>query len=257
MCLILFAFQASQRWPFIVAANRDEAYDRPAQSAAFWLDQPQIFAGRDLQLGGTWMGLSTLGRFAAVTNFRDGLPKGLAPRSRGELVSHYLSSQLSAKNHFEQLQSKKDQYAGFSSLAGNLNELWYFSNYSPLIQSVPPGVHGLSNHLLNTPWPKVTQGKAQLTKLIQHETHSLSDDLMCLLAERELPPASQLPDTGIGALREKELGPKFIAVDNRYGTRASTVILIDQKGNALFREKSFSSHGQYIGEISSEFRVTI
>lgn len=240
----------------MVAANRDEAYTRPTAAAAFWDDQPNLYAGRDLELGGTWMGLTLSGRFAAVTNFRDGYPKGIAPRSRGELVGAYLRGTGNAQSYLRTVATRKSEYAGFGTLAGNLQSLWFYSNYADGIAAVTPGVHGLSNHLLDTPWPKVSGGKRELAALLARPAPLTLEPFFDLLAERSVAPADTLPDTGVGIAREKQLGPKFIAVDDRYGTRASTVILIRRDGEVTYAERSFGPHGKYLGEVTRQFRLT-
>ena len=257
MCLILFAFHAHPEFPLVVAANRDEAYARPTAAARFWPDRPQIFGGRDLEMGGTWMGITTDGRFAAVTNFRDGYPRGNAPRSRGELVSGYLNGAATAQPYLQEIAARQSQYAGFGTLAGDLNTLWFLSNYGDGVQPVARGVHGLSNHLLDTPWPKVIQGKEELGSLINGTGGPRPAMLFDMLADRSVAPPSALPDTGVGPERERQLAPKFIAVDGRYGTRASTVIIVDRDANAVFAERSFGPHGKFLGEVSQRFRLTV
>lgn len=256
MCLILFSFLSSTEYPLVVAANRDEAYARPTAPAAFWADQPEVYAGRDLELGGTWMGLSLAGRFAAVTNFRDGQPKGVAPRSRGELVGGFLTSDETAQRYLQTVAQRKSEYAGFGTLAGNVQSLWFFSNYADGIHAVTPGIHGLSNHLLDTPWPKVESGKRELAALLNRAAPLALEPFFDLLADRSIATADALPDTGVGIAREKQLGAKFIAVDDRYGTRASTVILVRHDGEVTYAERSFGPHGKYLGEVTQTFRLT-
>ena len=258
MCLILFAFKASTEYPLVVAGNRDEAYERPTAAADFWKDHPHIFAGRDLELGGTWMGLTRNGRFAAVTNFRDGYPqgKGTAPRSRGDLAGGYLTTDLPAQTYLQSVAARQAEYAGFSTLAGDRDALWYFSNYGKAVESVAPGVHGLSNHLLDTPWPKVSDGRRELAALLTHDEQSLPEKLFALLADRSVAPENRLPDTGVGIAREKQLGPKFIARDDRYGTRASTVIIVNRQGEVYYAERSFGGHGIFRSEVARRFNLT-
>jgi len=256
MCLILFAFRAHPDFPLVVAANRDEAYARPAASAAFWADHPHVYGGRDLEMGGAWMGISTGGRFAAVTNFRDGLPKGVAPRSRGELVGGYLTGTQPAYPYLQTVAGRKMEYAGFGVLAGGLDDLWFLSNRGNGVEAVTPGVHGLSNHLLDTPWPKVVDGKRELAALLGQPEDELAASLFAMLADRSVAPENALPDTGVGVAREKQLGPKFIAVDDRYGTRASTVVLVNRSGNVLYGERSFGVCGEFLGDITNRFRLT-
>jgi uncharacterized protein with NRDE domain len=256
MCLILFAFQASTDYPLVVAANRDEAYTRPTAPAAFWPDHPQVYGGRDLEMGGAWMGLTMQGRFAAVTNFRDGPPKGTAPRSRGELVGGYLTGDVAAQSYLQGVATRQSEYAGFGVLAGDHKVLWFLSNYGTGVQAVAPGVHGLSNHLLDTPWPKVSTGKQALAALLQSSGASLLENCFALLADRGVAADDALPDTGVGLQREKALGAKFIAVDDRYGTRASTVILVSRDGNVTYAERSFGPHGKFLGEVTRGFALT-
>lgn len=256
MCLILFAFRAHPEFPLVVAANRDEAYARPAAPARFWQDHPHVYGGRDLEMGGAWMGLSRAGRFAAVTNFRDGYPKGLAPRSRGELVGGYLTGNENAEAYLQTVAARQSEYAGFGTLAGDLDRLWFLSNYGDGVQTVTAGVHGLSNHLLDTPWPKVTNGKRELAALLNDGKGPQPDALFAMLADRTIAAASALPDTGVGITREKQLGPKFIALDNRYGTRASTVVIVDRGGNVFYSERSFGGRGKFLGEVTQRFCLT-
>jgi uncharacterized protein with NRDE domain len=255
MCLILFAFQESPEYPLVVAGNRDEAYGRPAASAAFWSDFPQVYGGRDLEMGGAWMGLTTSGRFAAVTNYRDGAPKGMAPRSRGDLVGGYLTGTNTAQPYLQAVATRKSEYAGFSTLAGDLKALWYLSNYGEAVEAVAPGVHGLSNHLLDTPWPKVAKGKRELAALLHDGRLSLAN-LFEMLTDRSVAPPEALPETGVGVRREKQLGPKFIAVDDRYGTRASTVIIVRRNGEVTYAERSFGVRGKFRGEVTRRFQLT-
>lgn len=256
MCLILFAFQAHPDYPLVVAANRDEAYARPASPAAFWPDHPQVYGGRDLDMGGAWMGLTRHGKFAAVTNYRDGHPKGAAPRSRGELVGGYLTGTQAAQPYLQSVAGRQSEFAGFGVIAGGLDGLWFLSNYGNGVEAIAPGVHGLSNHLLNTPWPKVTDGKRELAALLNCDEESLSASLLEMLADRSVAAADALPDTGVGIAREKQLGPKFIAVDERYGTRASSVIIVGRDGGVRYTERSFGPRGKLLGEVISRFSLT-
>jgi uncharacterized protein with NRDE domain len=256
MCLILLAFRVSADFPLVVAANRDEAYVRPSALAAFWHDHPLVYGGRDLEMGGTWMGITTHGRFAAVTNFRDGPAKSGAPRSRGELVGGYLTSDIDAQPYLQTIAARQSEYAGFGTLAGDLKSLWFLSNYGDGVKAVAPGVHGLSNHLLDTPWPKVSSGKQELAALLQSGGPALAENLFDMLADRSVAADHALPDTGVGLQREKALGAKFIAVDERYGTRASTVVIVSRDGNVTYAERSFGPRGKFLGEVSQRFSLT-
>ena len=256
MCLILFAFQAHAEYPLVVAANRDEAYARPAAPAAFWLDHAEVYGGRDLEMGGAWIGITRSGRFAAVTNFRDGSPKGVAPRSRGDLVGGYLTGTQAAQCYLQSVAARLSEYAGFGTLAGDMNSLWFLSNYGNGVEAVASGVHGLSNHLLDTPWPKVADGKRELAALLHSDARLLPDELFAMLADRSVAAENVLPNTGVGIAREKQLGPKFIAVDDRYGTRASTVIIVNRLGEVFYAERSFGGHGKFLGEVTQQFNLS-
>jgi len=257
MCLILLSFLNNSQYPLVVAANRDEAYTRPSACAAFWTDFPQVYGGRDLEMGGAWMGITRSGRFAAVTNYRDGQPKGIAPRSRGDLVGAYLTGNLPPQPYLRSVHVRQSEYAGFGILAGDLEALWFLSNYGNSIEAVAPGLHGLSNHLLDTPWPKVADGKRELAALINNDSDALPEKLFAMLADRSVAAPAALPDTGVGILREKQLGPKFIAVDDRYGTRASTVLIVNRQRQVIYAERSFGARGKFLGEVTSRFQLTL
>lgn len=255
MCLILLSFRAHRHFPLVVAANRDEHYNRPAAPAAFWDDHPEIYGGRDLEKGGTWMALHRNGRFAAITNFREGPPAAAAPRSRGELVSGFLTAETPAPSYFEVAAAAGGRYNPFSMIAGNTDALIFYSNRGKGITSIAPGVHGLSNHLLNTPWPKVTRGIATVAS-----TRDMDDpDAICallfgLLADRTIAQDAQLPNTGIDHGRERELSPPFISGD-LYGTRASTVLLVHATGDVFVHEKRYGTQGNLLGEDARAFRL--
>lgn len=255
MCLILFSFKAHRHFPLVVAANRDEHHSRPAAPAAFWDDLPDIYAGRDLEKGGTWMGLHGDGRFAAITNYREGVPGPAAPRSRGELVSGFLAGTAGAEEFFKQAASRNAQYNPYSMIAGDLDALHFYSNRIPQPQIIAPGVHGLSNHLLNTPWPKVTAGMAALSSTTGlDDADGISAVMFSLLLNDQAAPDPQLPDTGITRQREKELSPPFIRGEH-YGTRTATVVLVNTNGEVFFHEKRFGTGGMPAGEDARAFRL--
>jgi len=255
MCLILFSFRAHRHFPLLVAANRDEHYSRPAAPAGFWDEHPDIYGGRDLEKGGTWMGINTNGRFAALTNYREGRPGPVALRSRGELVSGFLAGDAAAAHYFGKAAQSASDYNPFSMLAGDPDHLVFYSNRGKGIMPVSPGIHGLSNHLLDTPWPKVTAGCAAVT-----DTRDLEDaDAICAtlfaaLADRGVAQDALLPDTGIDRQRERELSPPFISGEH-YGTRTSTVLLVHVSGEVFVHEKRFGSHGTPLGADARAFRL--
>lgn len=254
MCLILLAWQAHPRYALVFGGNRDEAYSRPAAPAAFWKDEPEIYGGRDLELGGTWLGIRRNGRFAAVTNFRDGPPRVRAPRSRGELPADFLRGSEPPPDYLQRVAPQAQAFGGFTLLVGDGRSLFAFSNRGGGIEPVSAGVHGLSNHLLDTPWPKIVQGKRRLSALLEADETRLIAGLFEALADRTPAPDSELPDTGIGPGRERELSPAFIAGE-RYGTRASTVMLVGLDGAVYFEERRFGPHGTSLGQTARRFAV--
>ena len=229
----------------LIASNRDEAYQRPTQAAHFWSDAQHILGGRDLEKGGTWMGIDKTGRFAAVTNYREGMPStDQAPRSRGELVEHYLRQDVKANQYLEGVRGEGDLYAGFSTLMGDLGGVYYYSNrFDGVVRSIEPGVHGLSNAFLNTPWPKVESGREELSRLLLKPNRLSSDMVFEMLHDQRTYEKDLLPQTGIDDKREQILSAKFIAVDERYGTRSSTVIMVHSSGQVHYEERSFKPWG--------------
>jgi uncharacterized protein with NRDE domain len=254
MCLILLAWHAHPEYPLVFAGNRDEAYSRPSAAAGFWADDPAIFGGRDLEMGGTWLGLTRTGRFAAVTNYRNGPAAGAAPRSRGELTAGFLRGTEEPRAYPEKVATRAAEYGGFTLIVGDLDHLFWISNRGSGIGEIAPGVHGLSNHLLDTPWPKVRRGKQQVATLLKSEESQLVTGLFATLADRTVAPDSELPDTGVGLQRERELSPPFIAGE-RYGTRASTVLLVSRAGKVSCVERRFGIRGASQGEAAQRFEL--
>jgi uncharacterized protein with NRDE domain len=228
MCLILFAYQVHPVYKLIVAANRDEFYQRSTAPAHYWEDSPDILAGRDLEKMGTWMGVTSAGRFSALTNYRD--PKEVAEgkRSRGELVADALKSTGRVKDYMQNLMEKKELYPGYNLLVGDGNELYYYSNIGQQVQKVEPGIYGISNHLLNTDWPKVQKGKAGISKIINGKQEEIVEKLLTLLHYADPAPDEFLPSTGVSLAWERMLSPLFIKSEH-YGTRSSTVLLMSDK----------------------------
>jgi uncharacterized protein with NRDE domain len=238
MCLILFAWKIHENFPLILIANRDEFYERPTAPAAFWDDAPEILAGRDLQEGGTWLGITRGGSLAALTNYRDPASLKTNAPSRGNLVSDYLRDPETPERYLGRIRPMAARYNGFNLLVGNESELFCFSNRNGL-QTPTPGIHGMSNHLLDTPWPKVERGKQALGKLIRGMNEPSPEALLDLLADRSRPPDDRLPVTGVGLEWERVLSPLFIESQD-YGTRSSTVLIIDREGCVTFVERVFN-----------------
>lgn len=253
MCLVLIAFDSHPDYSLVLAANRDEFHDRPSTPAAFWEeDAPYVLAGRDLRAGGTWLGIDRRGRFAAVTNYRQGQREPIAPRSRGYLVSDFLTGDVDARAHIERVEREASHYNGFNLIAGAPGELFYYSNRGGRGRALPHGVYGLSNHLLDTAWPKVTSSKSALSLLLQEDAPELISDLFVLLSDRGRPADHLLPNTGISRKWERLLSSAFI-VAGEYGTRSSTVVLIRRDGHVTLAERSFAPGGAPAGEVRYEF----
>lgn len=232
MCLIALAYHTHRRYPLVLAANRDEFLERPADPARFWEDAPHILAGRDRKAGGTWMGISRTGRLAAITNHRDFHRPAKPGPSRGLLVRKALEGELDGED--------TSRYDGFNLLHGTVEELHYHNNVQPHSSSLAPGVHGLSNAFLNTPWPKVERATAMLHGLLEAEEDDLVEGLFTLLANDRPAPEERLPDTGLPTDMERAVSPIFIDTPG-YGTRCSTVLLVDADGRVHFEERTARS----------------
>jgi uncharacterized protein with NRDE domain len=235
MCLIVLGYRQHPVWRLIVAANRDEFYARATAALAYWEDAPEILAGRDLLGGGTWLGITRSGKVAAVTNFRDAsAPCEKAP-SRGLLVANYLRGDEAPRSYVETLRASANQYNGFSLLVGDREALYYYCNRENLARELRPGVYGLSNHLLDTPWPKIVRAKRALRRLIDMREVE-PKRILNVLSDTTCPADDQLPSTGVGLGRERLLSPIFIASET-YGTRSSTALLIGHDGRVTVTER--------------------
>jgi uncharacterized protein with NRDE domain len=240
MCLLALAWKAHPDYPLILAGNRDERHARASAAAGFWSDAPDVLAGRDLEAGGTWLGITTGGRHAVVTNYREGLNPVKARRSRGALTAEFLEGTMSAMEYVSAVRRRGSDYGAFSLVCGDRDSLWYVSNRSGEPEAITPGIHALSNHLLDTPWPKVEAAKARLRSIL--DSGNLDDDaLFDLLADRR--PASRgLPDTGIGPELERRVSAAFVQ-NPVYGTRCSTLVLQHRDGSTRFAERRFDAAG--------------
>ncbi|MDQ3259493.1 MAG: NRDE family protein [Pseudomonadota bacterium] len=241
LCLLVMAYRVHPIYPLIVAANRDEFFRRPTAAADFWSDRPDVLAGRDFEQGGTWMGVTRSGRFAALTNVRD--PKSNRPtaKSRGLIVSDFLTREDAPAAFVEDLVEGCHQYNGFNVIVADHDNLAYFNSATAQSEDLSPGIYGLSNHRLDTPWPKVIRSKAALEHALRKDGAALETDLLAMLRDRARATDSTLPDTGIGLDKERWLSPVFITGQD-YGTRCSTV-LMRGASRTLFIEDSFDSKG--------------
>ena len=255
MCLVLIAYKAHPRYPLIIAANRDEFYRRPACPAAFWPDHPNILGGRDLQHGGTWLAIDRQGRIAAVTNYREPSEPKQNLRSRGFLVTDYLFSRDTAQNYLHDLATRARDYDGFNLFAGNAASLFFYSSYvlQPLL--LQPGIHGISNGDLDYPWPKVTRGKQSLRTVIENTVNLEPESLFHILQDRSVPADSELPDTGVGQQLERMLAPVFVTGAD-YGTRSSTVLIVDDQDRVYFAERNFNAAGNQQEAAEFEFLIS-
>lgn len=237
MCLIVFSYKEHPQYDLIFAANRDEFYNRPTEPAKFWDEQPDVLAGKDLKAGGTWLGITRRGSFSALTNYRDMAVSKDNPPSRGHLVLDYLTNGSDPKAYLEKVDEKAELYNGFNLLAGTPDELMYYSNELQKIEQLSPGLYGLSNHLLNTPWPKVEQARKDLQQAIDQD--EITEERLFELLKHDVPaPDDTLPSTGLSLELERAVSSVFIKTKG-YGTRASTVVLIDKEGHVTFSERRY------------------
>ncbi len=250
MCLIVIAWRARDDLPLIVAANRDEWRDRPAEPARWWDGEPGLLAGHDLQAGGTWMGVTRTGRFAAVTNFRDPAERRSTAVSRGGLVTGYLRGTQSPQAFLAALAARASDYNGFNLILGDGASLWYFGSREGNARAIEPGVHALSNHLLDEPWPKVVKGREAMQAALHDTDPALQ--LFETLSDVEMPADESLPETGVGVAWERRLSNTLITGAD-YGTRCSTVVEFDARGGATFEERTRGADGSVTGSVRYAF----
>jgi len=241
MCLIIFSFRQNKEYPLIIAANRDEFYKRETKTLDVTQENPFVISGKDLESGGTWMGINRkTKKFAAVTNYRDPSKTKNNAKSRGIIVSSFLNEDTPAIQFLEYLKNEKDLYNGFNFILGNVDEIFHYSNITDEITRIEPGLHGVSNHLLNTPWPKVVKAKNLLQK--SFESENLVESSLEMLKNDEIFDDDTLPQTGMGLEWERLLSPVFVKSEI-YGTRSSSVLLIDKNGKIRFTERAYLEKG--------------
>lgn len=254
MCLILFAWRAHPEHALVVAANRDEFFDRPASPAAYWPDRPGLLAGRDLTANGTWFGITRTGRFAAITNYRNPAERNPSAPSRGRLVADFLGAAPTPAEYFRGIAPQAQEFNGFSMLAADGGSLAFYSNREDVVRDVQPGVHGLSNHLLNTPWPKVEKGKERLGALLDRTFDA--EACLQMLGDAEPAHDRHLPDTGVGMDWERRLSSIRI-VGGHYGTRCSSVLRIGTDATVEFWERSYAPEGGVTGTVHYAFKLSV
>ena len=248
MCLVLLAWRIHPRYPLIIASNRDEYHARPSDSIHRWKDYPNIVAGRDLEQLGTWMGATKSGRWAVVTNFREKKVTSNIVKSRGNLTKEFLTSDQAVESYASSLEKKSSSYKGFNLLVGDTSSIQYVTNRHP--DRVPhpqsidtPGIYGLSNHLLDTDWPKVTNGKKSFANLINNNEIIHFEEIVTLMSNSTQPDTEALPQTGLAEEWERTLSPMFIT-SNEYGTRATSLLMVSRDASKIeFSEMTFDKKG--------------
>ena len=259
MCLIPFSFKENSNYKLALVANRDEFYNRKTESADYWPDHKNILGGRDLEAMhpdgtcGTWMAMTTSGKIAMVTNYRDLKNlKSNAP-SRGHLVSDFLIHDVDPLSYLKDLEKIKSRYNGFNLIVGDADALYYLSNYKDGVEKLSSGFYGLSNHLLQTPWPKVELAKSRLKPLFDKTTID-AEELLNIMQNESRAEEKDLPDTGIGMEREKALSSMFIKTEG-YGTRCSTSVLIKKNGEVNFVERTYDLFDFSFQSKKFDFRI--
>ena len=254
MCIVFLAVEQHPHYPLIIAANRDEFFERPSLAANFWQDAPNVWGGRDVQAGGSWLGVNRDGRIAALTNIRD--PQNIRKEalSRGHLVQSALCvDDFNVETFTETLRVTKNHYNGYNLVFGHWQQLWVYNNHLDHCQPIEQGVHALSNAFLNSPWPKAHRGVERLRTLCQHaQENGLVDALFDLLTDRTPASDEQLPNTGVGLAWERVLSPIFIATPD-YGTRTSTIIMVDNEGQAWLYERQYQPVREEARQITMSF----
>ncbi|MDU0355366.1 NRDE family protein [Paraglaciecola aquimarina] len=252
MCILFVAVNKHQDYPLIIAANRDEFFNRETAESAFWPDNSNILAGQDKQAGGTWMGINRHGHIAALTNIRN--PERINPMaiSRGELVSNYLLN--SADNYLQTLTQSKEKYNGYNLLYGKWDNLHVYNNHFDQLAPLHSGIHGLSNEKLDSTWPKMNKGKGKLEDLCLNQSNIRSDALFELLLDSTEAQDEHLPQTGIPIEQERRLSPIFI-LGEKYGTRSSTILTVDNNQKVNWYERTYNNKAQCVSEQSFHFNI--
>jgi len=251
MCIVFLAIEQHPDFPIILAANRDEFHRRNSLGLHIWPQHQGVIGGRDRQAGGSWLLASPDGKFATVTNIREGVPES-APLSRGEIPLQFVTADEPVA-YLEQLAARRSQYAGFNLLAGDSEQVWYFNSKTGLRESLKPGLYGLSNGRLDTDWPKVREGKQGFARLVTTIGGPDIPALFKLLSNTTQADSAELPDTGVPQQWEQLLSSIFIR-HPQYGTRCSTLLLRDNAGSATLIERNFSAQGHQLDQRTIQFR---
>ena len=253
MCLILVAWRVHPSYPCVVAANRDEFFGRPTAEADWWPEPDNILAGRDLQAGGTWLGVTRGGRFAALTNYRDPAANKPNALSRGGLVTGFLQADGSTGDGLREIAERGAQCNPFNVLCSDGQSLGVYESTTGMGRELGPGVYALSNHLLDTPWPKVTQAKSRLAEALDDLPQSAA--MLDLLRDTEPAVDEELPRTGVSLELERMLSSAFVRGE-AYGTRCSTIVTTDARGATTFAEWTWDNSGALAGMARYHFQIT-
>lgn len=251
MCLLVLAWRHHPRYLLVLAGNRDEFHARGAAAATWWDDPPGLLAGRDLQAGGTWLGVTRDGRMAVVTNYRELGERLPDAPSRGALIVDYARARHPPDEFLRALARGASAYVGFNLIASDARTLAWYSNRADAPRTLAPGIYGLSNHLLDTPWPKLTRVRARFEARLE-SSRIEAEELLPLLADRAPAPADELPNTGLPHELERALSAPFIVTET-YGTRCSTALTLDEHGRCQFIERSFDPSGKPIHDARFDF----
>lgn len=256
MCLLVLAWQVHPRYKLVVAANRDEFHERPTEAMAKWPPPDDLIAGRDLRAGGTWLGIGRDRRFGIVTNFRELQRPSPGAPSRGNLIPDYLRNPVPTGRYLQQLEVTAADYSGFNLLLADAHSLWYVSNRADrFAQVLPPGIYGLSNELLDTPWPKLQRVRSHFDPLLTQPGEVRKGELFAILADPTQAGIDEaLPETGLSREWEQLLSSPFISAED-YGTRCSTVVMVENSGAVSLTERRFGSRGTPLGE--TEFNLGV
>ncbi|MBZ0200834.1 MAG: NRDE family protein [Ignavibacteriaceae bacterium] len=253
MCLLIFSYRDHPDYKLILAANRDEFYKRPTLPAQYWGSKSAIFSGIDEEAGGTWLGVNKKGKLAALTNYRD--LKNLKPNAptRGKLVSDFLEEKIEGHLFSDNLIKTADDYNGYNLVFGDANSLLYFSNITKKVEELNTGIHSLSNHLLNSSWPKSNKINSLFNEVITRKKFSV-ESLFEILTDTEIFDENLLPDTGLPKEVERAISPIFIVAPS-YGTRSSTVVLIDNNNKLFFEEHTYDEKGIVTQSSKTTFKI--
>jgi uncharacterized protein with NRDE domain len=257
MCLILFSYELHPDYRLILAANRDEFYSRPTASLDYWSDHSEVLAGRDLKGTGTWLGVTRSGRLAAITNYREPAAHMQNAPSRGILIRDFLTGNSSPQRYLKGVSKKSEAYNGFNLIAGDPSGLYYYSNRAGRVRRLRSGLYGISNHLIDTAWPKIQRGKDLLKGQLSGREKIDIEKIWEILADRSLPADKALPDTGVGLQWERILAPLFISSPD-YGTRSSSIVLMEYSGQVTFMERTFVNNANAAGDgetVTYRFKV--